>query len=350
VNQPINHQWCLASRPDGMVDESNFSYVEAKLPSITDGQVLVRLTHVAFEPAMRGWINKGASYVDPVEIGQVMRAAGVGEVIESKHADLQPGDMVQGMFGWQEYAAVDVEGALLPVQKLPEGVTPEMALSVLGITALTAYFGMLDVGKPQEGDTVVVSGAAGATGSIAGQIAKIKGAAQVIGIAGGPEKCKWLTEVAGYDVAIDYKSENVSKRLRELAPKGINVFFDNVGGEILDAALANLANGARVAICGGISGYNADANAFPPGPRNYMMLVLKTSTMQGFLLGQFSSRFGEAAQQLGEWVANGKLKFAVDVQEGFENTPKTFLRLFAGKNLGKQLLKVADPQAAGQAA
>lgn len=332
-----------------MVKESDFSSVEAELPSIGDGQVLVRLTHVAFEPAMRGWINEGDSYIKAVEIGEVMRAAGVGEIIESKHPDLQPGDMVQGMFGWQEYAAVDVEGALLPVQKLPAGVTPEMALSVLGITGLTAYFGMLDVGKPEEGDTVVVSGAAGATGSIAGQIAKIKGAGQVIGIAGGPEKCKWLVEEAGFDAAIDYKSEKVGKRLHELAPKGINVFFDNVGGEILDAALANLANGARVAICGGISSYN-DATGAPPGPRNYMMLVLKTSTMQGFLLGQFGKRFGEAAGQLGEWVASGKLKFAVDVQEGFENTPKTFLRLFEGKNLGKQLLKVADPQAAGQAA
>lgn len=350
MNQPINHQWCLAARPQGMVKESDFSYVESELPSITDGQVLVRLTHVAFEPAMRGWINEGDSYIKGVEIGEVMRAAGVGEVVETKHANFEQGDMVQGMFGWQEYAAVDVEGALLPVQKLPDGVTPEMALSVLGITGLTAYFGMLDVGKPVEGDTVVVSGAAGATGSIAGQIAKINGAAQVIGIAGGAEKCKWLTEEGGFDVAINYKSENVQKRLHELCPKGINVFFDNVGGKILDAALANIANGARIAICGAISGYNNEGNAFADGPRNYMMLVLKTSTMQGFLLGQFGTRFGEAAQQLGEWVATGKLKFAVDVQEGFENTPKTFLRLFAGKNLGKQLLKVADPQAAGKAA
>ena len=349
MNQPINHQWCLAARPQGMVKESDFSYVKAELPSINDGQVLVRLTHVAFEPAMRGWINEGDSYMRGVEIGEVMRAAGVGEVVEAKHADFEQGDTVQGMFGWQEYAAVDVEGALLPVQKLAGGVTPEMALSVLGITGLTAYFGMLDVGKPVEGDTVVVSGAAGATGSIAGQIAKIKGAAQVIGIAGGPNKCKWLVEEAGFDAAIDYKSEKVGRRLHELAPKGINVFFDNVGGETLDAALANLANNARVTICGGISSYN-DATGAPSGPSNYMMLVLKTSTMQGFLLGQFSKRFAEAAQQLGEWVATDKLKFAVDMQEGFENTPNTFLRLFEGKNLGKQLLKVANPRAAGKAA
>lgn len=348
MNEPVNHQWCLAARPQGMVKESDFAYAEAPLPELSDGQVLVRITHVAFEPAMRGWINEGESYIKPIGIGEVMRAAGVGEIIESKYAGLAEGDMVQGMFGWQEYAAVDVEGALLPVQKLPEGVTPEMALSVLGITGLTAYFGMLDVGKPVEGDTVVVSGAAGATGSIAGQIAKLKGC-RVIGIAGGPDKCKWLTDVAGFDEAIDYKSENVQKRLSELCPKGIDVFFDNVGGEILDAALANIANGARIAICGGISGYNNE-RTMPAGPQNYMMLVLKTSTMQGFLLGQFGARFGEAAGQLGAWVAEGKIKFAVDVQEGIENTPKTFLRLFAGANLGKQLLKIAEPQAAGKAA
>lgn len=348
MNEPINHQWCLAARPQGMVKESDFVFGEVPFPHLKDGQVLVRITHVAFEPAMRGWINEGESYIKPVGIGEVMRAAGVGEVVESKYAGLAEGDMVQGMFGWQEYAAVDVEGALLPVQKLPEGVSPEMALSVLGITGLTAYFGMLDVGKPVEGDTVVVSGAAGATGSIAGQIAKIKGC-RVIGIAGGPDKCKWLTDVAGFDEAIDYKSEDVQKRLRELCPKGINVFYDNVGGEILDAALANIANGARIAICGGISGYNNE-RTMPAGPQNYMMLVLKTSTMQGFLLGQFGTRFGEAAAQLGAWVAEGKIKFAVDVQEGIENTPKTFLRLFAGANLGKQLLKIAEPQAAGKAA
>lgn len=348
MNEPVNHQWCLAARPQGMVKESDFAYSEAPLPEIGDGQVLVRITHVAFEPAMRGWINDGESYIKPVGIGEVMRAAGVGEVVESKYPGLSEGDIVQGMFGWQEYAAVDVEGALLPVQKLPEGVTPEMALSVLGITGLTAYFGMLDVGKPVEGDTVVISGAAGATGSIAGQIAKLKGC-RVIGIAGGPDKCKWLTDVAGFDEAVDYKSENVQKRLRELCPKGINVFYDNVGGEILDAALANIANGARIAICGGISGYNNE-RALPDGPRNYMMLVLKTSTMQGFLLGQFGDRFGEAASQLGAWVAEGKIKFAVDVQEGIENTPKTFLRLFAGANLGKQLLKIAEPQAAEKVA
>ena len=209
----------------------------------------------------------------------------------------------------------------------------------MGITGLTAYFGFLDVGKPQKGDTVVVSGAAGATGSVVGQIAKIKGC-RVIGIAGGPEKCKWLVEDGGFDAAIDYKNEDVNARLRELCPDGINVFYDNVGGEILEAALNNIAVGSRVVICGGISGYNTEAE-MPAGPKNYMNIVIRPSTMQGFLLGQYGERFGEAAQQLAAWIQSGDLKFAVDVQEGFDNVPKTFLRLFHGQNLGKQLCKIA---------
>lgn len=339
MNNMINHQWVLASRPQGMVAETDFEHKEASMPEPGDGQVLVRVTHIAYEPAMRGWIREGESYVKPVAIGEVMRAAGVGEVVESNHPDFQPGDLVSGMFGWQDYVAIDVEGQLLPLQKLADGVTPEMALSVLGITGLTAYFGFLDVGKPQAGDTVVVSGAAGATGSVVGQIARIKGC-RAIGIAGGPEKCKWLVEDGGFDAAIDYKNEDVNARLRDLCPDGINVFYDNVGGEILEAALNNIAVGSRVVICGGISGYNTEAE-MPSGPRNYMNIVIRPSTMQGFLLGQYGDRFGEAATQLAAWIQSGDLKFAVDVQEGFENVPKTFLRLFHGQNLGKQLCKIA---------
>ncbi|MDA0339876.1 MAG: NADP-dependent oxidoreductase, partial [Proteobacteria bacterium] len=244
MSNMINHQWVLAARPQGMVKVTDFKQVETPVADIKDGQVLVRVTHIAYEPAMRGWIRDAESYVKPVAIGEVMRGASAGEVVESKHASLKPGDIVSGMLGWQEYAAVDVDGALLPVRKLPEGVTPEMALSVLGITGLTAYYGMLKVGKPEAGEMVAVSGAAGATGSIAGQIARISGC-DVVGIAGGAEKCRWLTEIAGFDAAIDYKSENVGKRMKELCPNGIDVFYDNVGGEILEAALNNHVMGAR---------------------------------------------------------------------------------------------------------
>jgi NADPH-dependent curcumin reductase CurA len=228
---------------------------------------------------------------------------------------------------------------LLPVQKLPERVTEEMALSVLGITGLTAYFGMLDVGRPRAGDTVVVSGAAGATGSIAGQLARISGC-RVIGIAGGKDKCAWLTEEAGFDAAIDYKTDDVSAHLKTLCPAGINVFYDNVGGAILEAALDNIAIGSRIVICGGISGYNVADDAVA-GPRNYMRIVNSPSTISGFLLGQFSARFDEGRTRLADWTRDGAIRFSVDVQEGFDKVPSTLLRLFHGQNLGKQLCRIA---------
>jgi hypothetical protein len=279
------------------------------------------------------------SYIPPVQLGEVMRAGCVGQVIESKSPAYAVGDLVQGMFGWQEYALAG-SGGLMPATPLPKGMPPTWPLGVCGITGLTAYFGLLDLGKPKPGETVVVSGAAGATGSIAAQIARIQGC-RAIGVAGGTEKCRWLTETAKLDAAIDYKRENVGKRLHELCPNGIDVFFDNVGGEILDAALANLAQRARVVLCGGISAYNEAAP--PPGPRNLMNLVITRSRMEGFIVIDYLARFGEGAAKLAEWVAAGKLAHAEDVQTGLENAPQTFLRLFSGKNLGKQLLKIADP-------
>ncbi|MBI1181214.1 MAG: zinc-binding dehydrogenase [Alphaproteobacteria bacterium] len=338
MNAEINRQWLLASRPESMVGVDNFARGEAAVPTPADGQILVRVTHVAYEPAMRGWMSERPGYTTAIPIGGVMRSQGAGRVVDSRHPGFKPGDRVSGMFGWQDYALAAPGGELLSVQKLTDGVTEETALSVLGITGLTAYFGMLDVGRPQPGDTVAVSGAAGATGSVAGQIARIKGA-RVIGIAGGAEKCAWLTGEAGFDAAIDYKAERVSRRLRELAPEGLNVFYDNVGGEILEAALNNIAVGSRIIICGAISGYNT--GALPAPPRNYMAIVWKPSIMAGFLLGQYADRFDEARSQLGEWVADGRLTYAVDVQEGFETVPHTFLRLFRGQNLGKQLCRIA---------
>jgi NADPH-dependent curcumin reductase CurA len=259
----------------------------------------------------------------------------VGQVVESRHPQFAAGELVHGMFGWQDYALTD--GA----SRVPAGTRPELVLSALGGTGLTAYFGMIDVGRPKAGDTVLVSGAAGATGSVAGQIARIQGATRVVGIAGGARKCDWLTGELGFDAAIDYKSENVGRRIRETCPDAIDVFFDNVGGEILDAALLNMKIGGRIALCGGISAYNE--TSLPPGPRNYMQLVIRRCTMQGFLLFDYFDRAREALADLTKWIADGRVVSAEDIQEGFENTPKTFLRLFDGSNLGKQLLRVAEP-------
>ena len=342
MEKEVNGQWRLKSRPVGMVKESDFEYVEAPIPSPGDGEFLVRNLYFAFEPAMRGWLNDVRSYVPPVQIGEVMRAASVGQVVQSRNSDFKQGDFVTGTFGWQDYAVSDGRpGPMGGARKIPAGIPPYLVLGALGGTGLTAYFGMLDVGKLKPGDSVVVSGAAGATGSVAAQIAKIKGASKVVGIAGGARKCRWLTDEAGLDAAIDYKSEDVRRRLREECPKGIDLYFDNVGGEILDAALLNMAIHGRVVLCGGISSYNE--KELPAGPRNYMQLVIRRCTMQGFLVSDHLSRAGQAIADLSTWVAEGKVVHAEDIQEGIENTPKTFPRLFQGKNLGKQLLKLADP-------
>ena len=338
-----NGQWILKTRPVGMVKESDFDYVETPVAELlADNEVLIRNLYFAFEPAMRGWLNDVKSYLPPVQIGDVMRAGTVGQVIESNNPDFTVGDYVSGTMGWQEYVIIDGKpGMTGAINKVPEGVPPYLMLSALGTTGLTAYFGMLDLGKPGVGDVVVVSGAAGATGSVAGQIAKIKGAAKVVGIAGGEAKCKWLTEELGFDIAIDYKSENVKDELSKHCPNGIDIFFDNVGGEILDAALINMANNGRIVLCGGISAYNE--TELPPGPSNYMQLVIRRCTMAGFIVLDYLDQAPKAYSDILGWIADGSLKHAEDIQEGIENTPKTFLRLFEGKNRGKQLLKIAEP-------
>jgi NADPH-dependent curcumin reductase CurA len=280
----------------------------------------------------------------PVQIGEAMRAAGIGQVVESNRPDLKPGDLLQGLMSWQDYflyAEPAGEQSFTSLQKIPADVSLTDRLSVYGLTGTTAYFGMLEVGKVKAGDTVVVSGAAGATGSIAGQIAKIKGAAQLIGIAGGEAKCRWLVEKAGFDAAIDYRKERLGSRLRELAPKGVDLFYDNVGGDVLDSVMLNLAFRARIVICGGISsGYGIK---MAPGPKHYMQLVFKSARMEGFLLMNYAQRMDEAVAQLKQWVGDGRLHYEVDVAQGLENAPDTLRRLFEGRNFGKQLLKVADP-------
>ncbi|RIL03073.1 MAG: NADP-dependent oxidoreductase [Proteobacteria bacterium] len=337
-----NRRWTLAARPHGMVKESDFAFGAAPIPRPADGEVLVRVLYLSFDPTQRGWMEDRPSYMPPVQIGEVMRASAVGEVAESRHPDFAPGELVQGLFGWQEWACLP--GAMIGAHaKLPPGVPPTWPLGVLGITGLTAYFGMLDLGQPKAGETVVVSGAAGATGSVAGQIAKIAGA-RVVGIAGGPEKCAWLTKEARFDAAVDYKNEDVGARLGELCPNGIDVYFDNVGGAILDECLARIALRARVVLCGAISGYNETTP--PPGPRNLMQLVIQRGRMEGFIVIDYLPRFGEGVAKLAEWVRAGRIVHAEDVQHGIENAPKTLLRLFTGKNFGKQVLEVAKPSPA----
>ena len=328
----INRQWLLAKRPVGMVSENDFECVESAVPGLDAGQVLLRTRWIAFEPAMRGWIREGDNYIRPVGIGEVMRAMTVSEVVESMLEGFEAGDLVTGMTGWQEWAIAD-QG----LRKLAPGSDPRLALSVMGITGLTAYVGVLDIGELKQSDRVVISGAAGATGSVAGQIAKLKGC-RVVGIAGGPEKCRWLVEAAHFDAAIDYKNESLGERLDALCPDGIDLFFDNVGGEILDAALARIARGARVVICGAISAYNDEQ--VPPGPRNYYRVVAQRGTIRGFVVMDHFNRLVDSTRDLTAWVDDGSIIWKTDDQHGFENIPKTLLRLYSGANFGKQLLEL----------
>ncbi len=341
-NKPVNRMLKLKDRPMGAVSSENFELFEEEVLDIEEGQMLIKVLYLSFDPTQRGWLNDIPSYMPPVQIGEVMRAGAVGQVVESRNKNFTEGDLVQGSFGWQEYVVTDGSSDFMPAQKIPEGIPPTSALSVFGVTGLTAYFGMLDIGKPQEGDTVLVSGAAGATGSVAGQIAKIKGASKIIGIAGGSDKCKWVVEEAGYDHCIDYKNENLGQKITELAPEGLNIYFDNVGGPILESSLACIAQKARVVLCGGISsGYSMES--LPPGPSTLMNLVIQRARMEGFIVIDYAERFPDAIIDLGEWVGEGKIVYREDIAEGLENCPETLGNLFKGKNLGKQLLKLANP-------
>ncbi len=338
-----NRQWLLARRPQGLPGAQDFQWVETEAPAPGEGEVLVRNLWLSCDPTQRGWMA-GDTYLPAVKIGEVVRSFAAGEVIESRHPKFKPGQLVQGLFGWQDYACARPGTVSAPSPVVP-GVPVETAMSALGVTGITAYFGLLEVGRPKAGETVVVSGAAGATGSVVGQLAKIHGC-RAVGIAGGAEKCGWLVDEYGFDAAIDYKREDVGKRLRELCPRGVDVFFDNVGGEILDAALARLALQGRVVLCGAISRYN-DA-ALAPGPKNYLNLLVQRGRMEGFIVLDFMPRAGEAVAALSGWLKEGRLKDRVDVQEGLENAPAALLRLFKGENRGKQLVRIAGgPRAAG---
>ena len=332
----INRQWLLARRPHGMVTKDDFRYNESAMPQAGAGEVVVKTRYLSFDPTQRGWMEDRPSYMPPVAIGEVMRASSIGEVIASNSPDLQVGDVVQGMSGWQEYSVASAAGPF-GARKLPTDVPASWFLGVLGITGLTAYFGLLELGEPKPGQTVLVSGAAGATGSVAAQIARIKGC-RTVGIAGGADKCRWLRDTARLDATIDYKADNVSARIGELCPNGVNVYFDNVGGDILEAALDHLAMNARVVLCGGIAAYNDTQPR--PGPRNLMNLVIQRGRMEGFIVVDYLARMQEAIVPLTAWTKSGELVHQEDVQEGFDSIPDTLNRLFTGKNLGKQLQKL----------
>jgi NADPH-dependent curcumin reductase CurA len=333
----VNRQVRLAARPSGLPKPTDWDHTEEPVADPGDGEVLIRVKYLSLDPAMRGWMNEGRSYIPPVGIGEVMRAGGCGEVIESRHPGFAPGDHVTGVTGIQEHAVLAGDGLI----KVDPDVAPlPVYLGTLGMPGMTAYFGLLEIGKPKEGDTVVVSGAAGAVGSVVGQIAKIKGC-RAVGIAGGEEKCRHVVDELGFDAAVDYKSGGVLAALRRECPDGINVYFDNVGGEILDAALACLARGARVPLCGAISQYNATDGM--RGPSNYMSLLVNRASMTGFLVFDFAARYGEAAAEMAGWMQEGRLTSFEDVATGgVDKFPETLLRLFSGDNMGKLVLEV-DP-------
>ncbi len=334
MNATSNRQFRLAARPVGLPRASDWSLVEEPVREPGEGEFLVRIEYVSLDPAMRGWMNEGKSYVPPVAIGEVMRAYSAGEVIASNNPKFPAGSRVAGVFGVQQYVVSDGKGARLVDTSLAPLPT---YLSVLGMTGMTAYFGLLEVGAAKQGDTVVVSGAAGAVGMVVGQVARIKGC-RVVGIAGGADKCRYLVDELGFDAAIDYKHEDVRAALRQHCPKGIDVYFDNVGGEILDIALGQLAMHARVVICGAISQYNTTEGV--KGPANYLSLLVNRARMQGMVVFDYASRYGEAAQDMAGWLADGRLKSREDIVEGFDTFPDTLLRLFRGENTGKLLLKV----------
>jgi NADPH-dependent curcumin reductase len=331
-----NYKFLLAARPVGMPKRSDWTFAEEPVGEPRDGELLVQVLYMSLDPAMRMWINEARSYMPPVGIGETMRALGVGIVTASRNPSFAVGDHVSGLFGVQEYALTDgrgvtkVDARLFPLPKY---------LSVLGMPGMTAYFGLLDTGQPKPGETLVVSAAAGAVGSVVGQIGKIKNC-RVVGIAGGVEKCHYIVHELGFDAAIDYKSEDVKQCLRKHCPEGIDIYFDNVGGAILDAVLAQLRMRARVVICGAISQYN---NTTPiKGPSNYLSLLVNHARMEGFVVFDYVTRYSEALREMAGWFHAGVLKSREDIVKGLETFPDTLLKLYTGENFGKLILQVAD--------
>jgi hypothetical protein len=333
MNDSVNRQILLVEKPTGKLGPEHFKLAQAPIPQPGDGEVLVRVGYISLDAANRAWMH-GATYRAAVEANTVMAGGGIAEVVSSKAPGFAPGDIVFGDTGWQDYAVAPAKH----LTKMPKVEPMTHLLSVYGIAGLTAYFGLLDVGKPKAGETVVVSAAAGSVGSIVGQIAKIKGC-RVVGIAGGKDKCNWLTSELGFDAAVDYKDGAVFRALKAAAPNGIDVYFDNVGGEILEACLAQMNNRGRISCCGAISQYDGTPSAH--GPRGVPgLIVVKRLVMQGFIVMDFMNERDEALNDLQSWVASGKLKVQEDVIKGLENTPKALIGLLAGENRGKRMIKV----------
>jgi len=333
-----NKQILLAARPVGFPKESDFKLVETPISDPRDGQIIVRSIFVSVDPYMRGRMDDVKSYAPSVQIGGLMGGGAVGRVLESKNPSFREGDIVQGMFGWQEYAVSDGQG----LRKIDPELAPiSTSLGVLGMPGLTAYFGLLDICNPQAGETVVVSGAAGAVGSIVGQIAKIKGC-RAVGIAGGDDKIAHITGELGFDGAFNYKIvDDYGEKLRELCPSGIDVYFDNVGGEITDAVFRQINTKARISICGQISQYNLEKTEM--GPRIILRsLLTKQARAEGFLVFQFADKYPQALKQMAEWLRAGQLKYREEIEEGIENTPRAFMAMLSGRNTGKQLVRVRD--------
>lgn len=330
----INKQWRLKQRPVGEPSAETWEYTESEIPSITEGQLLIKIEYISIDPAMRGRLNDAKSYIPPVQIGEVMRAGTVGKVIESKHEKFAVGDYVSGHNGVQSYAVSDGSG----LYKVDPKIAPlSYYLGVLGMPGMTGYFGLLKTGEPKAGETVVVSGAAGAVGGLVGQIAKLKGC-RVVGIAGGAEKCKFLVDELGFDAAIDYKHENVKKALKETCPKGVDVFFDNVGGDILNDVLTQINLRARIVICGAISQYNTTTEV--KGPSNYLSLLVNRARMEGIVVFDNIKEYPTAMKDIAGWIQSGELKVKDHIVEGIETFPDTLMMLFKGENFGKLLLKV----------
>jgi len=337
----LNRQFRLRARPSGRIKPSDFQLVETPVPEPAAGEALVRTLYLSLDPTNRIWMSDVEQYMPPVALGEVMRGGGLGEVVASRNPAYEVGDLVTGLVGWQDFLLTDGSG-MGALTKLPKGLPIALPslLGGVGITGITAYFGLLEIGRPEPGETVVVSAAAGATGSVAGQIAKIRGC-RVVGIAGGRSKCDWLTQELGFDAAVDYKAPGWQQALAAACPSGVDVDFENVGGEIMDEVLARMNLNGRVALCGMISGYNADE----PMRGRFDAILMKRLTVRGFIVIDFAPRFTEAALQLAQWTLEGKLKHRETIVDGLENAPTAINRLFDGDNVGKLLVKVAEPSA-----
>ena len=340
LTSKINRQWLLKSRPEGMISQDQFQSTEVKVPELNQGEVLAKVLFLSFDPTQRAWMSMD-TYIPAVNLGEPMRAGGIAQVVESRHSKFKPGDLVNSFCGWQDFVVFRPDQPeFVPVTRIPGHLDPKLILA-LSLTGLTAYFGLLEIGRPKQGDIVLISGAAGATGSVAGQIARLKGC-KVIGIAGGESKCKWLKNTAKFDFAIDYKSQNIAEELDRICPEGIDVYFDNVGGSITDEVLLRINQKARIVLCGAISQYNQEVHDIY-GLKNYLSLIINRGSAEGFIILDYLDRALEGLLKLISWVESGDVVQEIDLQHGFENIPATLLRLFNGDNVGKQILQLAEP-------